>query len=153
MVKALKFITLSCIISAYLFVETEAVRCYQCGSDSDSKNEDLCGAYEPFDKNKHISIDCNDEDSKMPGSFCVKEIRQGPRGFIWDGRFRQVVRRCASVAETGVTNVCNWGVDENGVYWQQCYCSEDSCNGATSLSSSLTIATIISFFITIHFIR
>lgn len=64
------------------FIETEAVRCYQCSSDTDPKREDLCGAYEHFDRNKHIPIDCNDEESKMPGSFCVKEVRQGPKGFI-----------------------------------------------------------------------
>ncbi|XP_057325722.1 uncharacterized protein LOC130667863 [Microplitis mediator] len=153
MVHSLKFIFFISVLTAYFFFETEAVRCYQCSSDTDPKKEDLCGAYESFDRNKHIPIDCNDEDSKMPGSFCVKEVRQGPKGFIWDGRFRQVVRRCASVAETGVTGVCNWGVDENGVYWQRCYCSDDSCNGATTLSSSLTIAIIISTFITIYFIR
>lgn len=43
------------------------------------------------------------------------------------------MRRCASVAETGVTGVCNWGVYENGVYWEECYCSADECNGSSSL--------------------
>ncbi len=59
-----------------------------------------------------------------------------------DGRWRQVIRRCASVSETGVTGVCNWGVYENGVYWEECYCSEDSCNGAhysQSVSKTLII--------------
>lgn len=49
-----------------------------------------------------------------------------------DGRWRQVIRRCASVAETGVTGVCNWGVYENGIYWEECYCSQDECNGSES---------------------
>lgn len=51
---------------------------------------------------------------------------------LGDGRWRQVIRRCASVADTGVTGVCNWGVYENGVYWEECYCSEDGCNSATA---------------------
>lgn len=50
--------------------------------------------------------------------------------FPGDGRWRQVIRRCASVSETGVTGVCNWGVYENGVYWEECYCAEDGCNHA-----------------------
>lgn len=58
------------------------MRCYQCDSDSDPEGEDHCGAYKPFDLTKNIPIDCNDQDSKMPGSFCVKEVRQSPRGFI-----------------------------------------------------------------------
>lgn len=49
--------------------------------------------------------------------------------FKGDGRWRQVIRRCASVADTGVTGVCNWGVYDNGVYWEECYCSENECNG------------------------
>ena len=70
------------------------------------------------------------------GTFCVKIVKQGPRGFIWDGRWRQVFRRCASVSDTGVTGVCNWGVLENGVYWEECYCSQDECNAAVSLQSA-----------------
>lgn len=53
--------------------------------------------------------------------------------FSGDGRWRQVIRRCASVSETGVTGVCNWGVYENGVYWEECYCSSDECNVASSI--------------------
>ena len=34
------------------------------------------------------------------------------------------------MSDTGVTGVCNWGVLENGVYWEECYCSSDGCNGA-----------------------
>lgn len=41
-----------------------------------------------------------------------------------------MIRRCASVADTGVTGVCNWGVYENGIYWEECYCSNDECNSA-----------------------
>ena len=42
-----------------------------------------------------------------------------------------MTRRCAAVSDTGVTGVCNWGVLENGVYWEECYCSADGCNTAT----------------------
>ena len=51
---------------------------------------------------------------------------------LGDGRWRQVIRRCASVSDTGVTGVCNWGVYENGVYWQECYCASDGCNSGTT---------------------
>ncbi|KAK0098495.1 hypothetical protein PV326_007756 [Microctonus aethiopoides] len=140
----LALVTISRAPFVNLLAQSQAVRCYQCSSDMDEEGEDLCGAYSKFDKTRNIAIDCNDEDSKMPGSFCVKEVRQSPRGFIWDGRWRQVVRRCASTASTGVTGVCNWGVYENGVYWEECYCSGDSCNSATSLSSSMAISIIAS---------
>ena len=49
---------------------------------------------------------------------------------LGDGRWRQVIRRCASVSDTGVTGVCNWGVYQNGVYWQECHCASDGCNSA-----------------------
>lgn len=60
-----------------------------------------------------------------------------------------MIRRCASVADTGVTGVCNWGVYENGVYWEECYCSEDGCNSGSMLSPKLTaliLATIVAVF-------
>ncbi|XP_076259943.1 UPAR/Ly6 domain-containing protein crok [Rhynchophorus ferrugineus] len=107
----------------------ESIRCYQCSSAEDRKGEDNCGSYKKFDKTSNIAIDCNSEESHMPGSFCMKVTQQSPKGFIWDGRWRQVIRRCASVADTGVTGVCNWGVYDNGVYWEECYCSENECNG------------------------
>ncbi|CAG2059841.1 unnamed protein product [Timema podura] len=58
---------------------------------------------------------------------------------VGDGRWRQVIRRCASVAENGVIGVCNWGVYDNGVYWEECYCSQDGCNGASTICASLAI--------------
>ncbi|XP_065164398.1 uncharacterized protein [Atheta coriaria] len=115
-----------------------AVRCYQCASSEDAKGEDNCGAYKRFDKERNIAIECNTDESHMPGSFCMKVTQQGPRGFIWDGRWRQVIRRCASVAETGVTGVCNWGVYINGDYWEECYCSEDECNNGHMTTVSMT---------------
>ncbi|XP_076160273.1 UPAR/Ly6 domain-containing protein crok [Ptiloglossa arizonensis] len=128
----------------FAMIDTEAIRCYQCSSDTDPKGEDLCGAYQKFDKEKNIAIECSSEESHMPGTFCVKVTHQSPRGFIWNGRWRQVIRRCSSVASTGVTGVCNWGVHNNGVYWEECSCSEDSCNEATTLSSfSITILLLI----------
>ena len=62
--------------------------------------------------------------------FDFKYTSYNPLLFLGDGRWRQVIRRCASVSDTGVTGVCNWGVYENGVYWQECYCASDGCNSA-----------------------
>ncbi|XP_077300553.1 uncharacterized protein LOC143921220 [Arctopsyche grandis] len=112
-----------------------AVKCYMCASSGDPKGEDHCGAYRRFDKTEHIAVECNSEESPMPGSFCMKITQQSPIGFVWDGRWRQVIRRCASVADTGVTGVCNWGVYDNGVYWEECYCSSDECNSSPHLSA------------------
>lgn len=114
-----------------------AIKCYQCSTDEDPKGKDLCGAYEPFDETAHIPVDCLQEESVTPGTFCVKITKQSPRMFIWDGRWRTVIRRCSSVTETGVTNMCNWGLDPNGVYWEECYCTSDSCNGSSSITSSV----------------
>lgn len=115
------------------------VRCYQCASSQDNKGEDTCGAYKKFDKESHIAVECGSDESHMPGAFCMKLTQQGPKGFIWDGRWRQVIRRCASVSETGVTGVCNWGIYENGVYWEECYCSNDECNSSSSTKLSIIL--------------
>ena len=48
----------------------------------DPSGEDYCGAYNKFDKQRNLAIECNSEDSKMPGTFCVKITKQGPQGFI-----------------------------------------------------------------------
>ncbi|EFA07943.2 hypothetical protein TcasGA2_TC005524 [Tribolium castaneum] len=142
-----------CLILGTKILSVSAVRCYQCSSDQDPKGQDNCGAYRKFDKTHHIAIECNSEESHMPGSFCMKLTQQSPKGFIWDGRWRQVVRRCASVADTGVTGVCNWGVYENGVYWEECYCSADECNGSNRITAVLTpaIATLLIFTLRIIF--
>lgn len=131
------FILKVIILSSFLIEYGQSIKCYQCASSMDLKGEDNCGAYVSFDKEKHVSIECNTDESHMPGSFCMKLTQQGPKGFIWDGRWRQVIRRCASVAETGVTGVCNWGVHENGDYWEECYCSENECNSARNVEYSL----------------
>ncbi|KAK4336733.1 hypothetical protein RND71_043634 [Anisodus tanguticus] len=65
-----------------------SIRCFQCSSDED-KAKDNCGSYERFDTNKNTEVDCTGEDAVTPG----------PRGFIWDGRWRTVTRRCAQVSE------------------------------------------------------
>lgn len=132
-------VTVTLLLLLFSVIGTEAIRCYECSSDTDPKGEDFCGAYKKFDKERNIAVDCNSEESKTPGTFCLKLTQQSPRGFIWDGRWRQVIRRCASVASTGVTGVCNWGVYDNGDYWEECYCSEDSCNAGTTLSSTARI--------------
>jgi hypothetical protein len=71
-----------CLILATNLVTVGAVRCYQCSSDADPKGEDNCGAYRTFDKTHHIAIECNSEESHMPGSFCMKLTQQSPKGFI-----------------------------------------------------------------------
>lgn len=162
-----------------------SIRCYQCSTQTDAKGVDSCGAYKKFNESEHIAIECNSDESHMPGSFCMKVVQQGPRGFICkfikcesiccclsnanqyaeklakivknrffsgDGRWRHVIRRCASVADTGVTGVCNWGVYENGDYWEECYCSHDSCNGSgqNEISTlSFVIGTIVSVYLAI----
>lgn len=88
------------------------------------------------------------EDAVTPGTFCFKSIQQGPRGFIWDGRWRTVVRRCAQISERGISWGCDWGFDENGVYWEECYCAEDGCNGSNRLFNLgshilVTVSTIL----------
>lgn len=131
---------------------------------------DSCGAYKRFNASQHIAIECNSDESHMPGSFCMKVVQQGPRGFICeyhnfvkaigkkinfllfllgDGRWRHVIRRCASVAETGVTGVCNWGVYENGDYWEECYCSHDSCNSSSlmKISAISIISALLLLFV------
>lgn len=66
---------------------------------------------------------------------------------LGDGRWRQVIRRCASVADTGVTGVCNWGVYENGIYWEECYCSEDECNSSDINKTSITLTILLVTFL------
>ncbi|KAK5641899.1 hypothetical protein RI129_010446 [Pyrocoelia pectoralis] len=135
-----------------LITTGEAIRCFQCSSGQDAEGEDTCGAYKKFDKTRHIAVDCNSEESHMPGSFCMKVTQQGPMGFVWDARWRQVIRRCASVAELGVTGVCNWGVYENGDYWEECYCIEDECNSSTRIGSNLilTFTLLLLSYLILH---
>nr|XP_022900452.1 uncharacterized protein LOC111413645 [Onthophagus taurus] len=140
---SLKHLNIFFVLFISLFLTTEAIRCFQCSSDNDGKNQDNCGAYRKFDKREHIAIECTSDESHMPGSFCLKSTRQSPKGFIWDGRWRQVIRQCASVAETGITGVCNWGVYPNGVFWQECYCSSDECNSTTTLKLSFGLGFIV----------
>ncbi|KAI7688257.1 hypothetical protein SSS_08004 [Sarcoptes scabiei] len=74
-----------------------AIKCYQCSTEKDGKGVDNCGAYKAFNYSQHIAVDCMGEEAVTPGTFCFKSIQQGPRGFIWDGRWRSVIRRCAQV--------------------------------------------------------
>lgn len=69
----------------------------------------------------------------------IKRKSVSIKKFLGDGRWRQVIRRCASVADTGVTGVCNWGVYVNGDYWEECYCSEDECNSSDYKAASLAL--------------
>lgn len=65
--------------SVYLVL---SIRCYQCSTQTDVKGTDSCGAYKRFNASEHIAIECNSDESHMPGSFCMKVVQQGPRGFI-----------------------------------------------------------------------
>uniref|UniRef100_A0A2L2Y6X9 Uncharacterized protein n=1 Tax=Parasteatoda tepidariorum TaxID=114398 RepID=A0A2L2Y6X9_PARTP len=107
-----------------LICSGNAIRCYQCSSDQEGKGEDNCGAYENFDADRNTLVDCLGEEAVTPGTFCYKSIQQSPRGFIWDGRWRTVVRRCAQISERGINWGCDWGYKENGVYWEECYCAD-----------------------------
>ncbi|XP_055376158.1 uncharacterized protein LOC129608567 [Condylostylus longicornis] len=149
--KTYKLITVAAITLLAVIEQVCSVRCYQCSSATDQKGVDSCGAYKKFNRSEHIAIECNSDESHMPGSFCMKVVQQSPKGFIWDGRWRQVIRRCASVAETGVTGVCNWGVYENGVFWEECYCAEDSCNNSNKIRATFVlILTMITGKIFLH---
>lgn len=79
-----RYCKLKDVINLVLFsiAATEAIRCFQCSSDTDPKGEDLCGAYATFDKERNVPIECSSEESHMPGTFCVKYTEQSPRGFI-----------------------------------------------------------------------
>lgn len=131
------------VVLQNLVARSGAIKCYQCSTDEDPEGKDLCGAYEHFDETAHIPVDCLQEESVTPGTFCVKITKQSPRMFIWDGRWRTVIRRCSSVSETGVTNMCNWGLDANSVYWEECYCTSDGCNGSSSITSSGTVVVML----------
>ncbi|XP_076368342.1 uncharacterized protein LOC143255879 isoform X3 [Tachypleus tridentatus] len=60
-----------------------AIRCFQCSSDQESDGEDQCGAYEHFDTERNVAVDCLGEEAVTPGTFCYKSIQQSPRGFIY----------------------------------------------------------------------
>jgi hypothetical protein len=60
----------------------DAIRCFQCSSGQDPKGEDNCGAYDTFEKQNHIAVDCNSDESHTPGTFCLKKTQQGPIGFV-----------------------------------------------------------------------
>jgi len=58
------------------------VKCYQCSTGEDPDGKDLCGAYERFRTEEHVPVDCLQDESVTPGTFCVKIVKQGPIGFI-----------------------------------------------------------------------
>ncbi|CAG0895951.1 unnamed protein product, partial [Darwinula stevensoni] len=115
-----------------------SIKCWECRSDQDPK----CG--DPFDNTSYPITDCATKPHKphLPeiASTMCRKIRQKE-----DGRWRQVIRRCGSVSEMGVTGVCNQGIDENSVYREECYCSTDGCNVASSyhLSGALALASLL----------
>merc|ERR1712026_217600 len=77
----------------------QSIKCYQCASTEDQRKptgiwskdrfaqdrfEDRCGVYWPFQEERNTPVECNSDESHTPGTFCVKIVKQGPRGFIWD---------------------------------------------------------------------
>lgn len=71
-----------CLSYKYIFILVKAIRCYQCSSDSDPDGTDVCGAYESFEKDRHVPVDCSSDETTTPGTFCMKEVHQSPKGFI-----------------------------------------------------------------------
>jgi len=85
-------------LSFTLFGTGVGIKCYQCSSTEDRRGtpdgvwskdpysqdrfEDSCGVYYPFQKERNIPVECNSDESHTPGTFCVKIVKQGPRGFI-----------------------------------------------------------------------
>lgn len=59
-----------------------SVKCYQCSTEEDPEGKDLCGAYESFREEEHVPVDCLQDESHTPGTFCVKITKQSPRSFI-----------------------------------------------------------------------
>jgi len=142
----MKFFILLLAVLVYLPTVVLSIKCFQCSTSEDPKGRDLCGAYDYYDASKNTPVDCLGEQAVALGTFCYKKIQQSPRGFIWDGRWRSVERRCAQVSERGIKWGCDWGYDLTGVYWEECYCAEDGCNTSASLTTN-KILTIISFLI------
>jgi len=70
----LEFLNLSCLVSG--------IQWYQCSTNSDPNGSDNCGSYGKFDKDRHVLVECTSDESHTLGTFCVKVIKQGPRGFI-----------------------------------------------------------------------
>ncbi|KAJ8959154.1 hypothetical protein NQ318_022415 [Aromia moschata] len=97
-----------------IFSRTKAIKCYQCSSDEDGPKKDNCGAYVKFDKQSNIAVESATARKRL---YLGRSVAAGHQTLL-------------SVADTGVTGVCNWGVYDNGIYWEECYCSEDECNGA-----------------------
>ena len=47
-----------------------------------NRYEDNCGVYWAFEPERNVPVECNSDESHTPGTFCVKIVKQGPRGFI-----------------------------------------------------------------------
>ena len=71
-------------------LSAKAIRCYQCSTDTDPTNEDSCGAYKKFQKDRHVAVECNSDESVTPGTFCMKVTQQSPRGFICKFYFKMI---------------------------------------------------------------
>ncbi len=68
--------------NSYIFSLTVlAIKCYQCSTEKDGKGVDNCGAYNSFDKNQNIAVDCMGEEAVTPGkmfSFLLNKLTLTP---------------------------------------------------------------------------
>ncbi|OWA50716.1 hypothetical protein BV898_15225 [Hypsibius exemplaris] len=96
----------------------ESIFCYQCGTDQDRTSADRCGTEGPFREGEHSLVDCSRDEATSPGLMCLKYTQLSPRAFIWDKRWKSIIRRCASSSH-GQLQGCDWGYDSRGTYWEQ----------------------------------
>ncbi|XP_055343268.1 uncharacterized protein LOC129591596 [Paramacrobiotus metropolitanus] len=118
------------------FYSAHAISCYQCATDQLPYDADRCGASRKFQPEEHALVDCGSEDAVSPGAMCLKYTQLSPRAFIWDKRWKSVIRRCAQISAHGHIQGCEWGFDSRGTYWEQCYCTRDGCNAAAAPACS-----------------
>ncbi|CAG2164763.1 unnamed protein product [Oppiella nova] len=57
------------------------------------------------------------------------------------------VEDCYQTVRSSISWGCDWGYNENGVYWEECYCAEDSCNGSQSVR--ISFPTLITAFLSL----
>lgn len=67
--------------------------------------------------------------AKCNSTMCTSE----QTGYVYSNVLKNII----SSLLTGVSWSCDWGYNENGVYFEECYCAEDNCNGATVTYSPL----------------
>lgn len=106
------------VITLFLPCTGGAIKCYQCSTDEDPKGKDLCGAYEPFDETAHIPVDCLQEESVTPGTFCVKITKQSPRMFICESLFILVL---VLLFRYGLSLLYNGSFCDSSLLWKSAF--------------------------------